>query len=72
MYAILFQLSIEANRYIEMGDLMLLGIGEEVQGLVTRIGWNKFLGKREPTMKEQLLEFLATFTFYKMNHIDYD
>lgn len=23
-------------------------------------------------MRELLLEFLPTFTFYKMNHIDYD
>lgn len=51
---------------------MVLSIREEVQGLVNRIEWNKFLGLREPTIKRLLLKFLATYNFHKLHQIDYD
>lgn len=71
-YEVLSKLPIKPNRYYELLDLMTLGIGDEVKGLVNRIEWNQFLDIKESIVRKLLLELLCTFNFHKMNCIDYD
>lgn len=62
---------IESNGYLVIKDLLRLRIGEEVQGLITGVSWEKFLDIKESIAKELLLEFLSTFNCHKLN-INYD
>lgn len=71
-YNILCRLPAVANWYVETGDLILLGIAEDVIRLVNGVEWNKFVEIKESTVRELSLEFLATFHFHKISRIDYD